>query len=54
MFNNSVNAFTDQTLNEIIYEFNLADSFDMITDDDAKKFETEHKIHQQKVQDSIV
>src|SRR5436189_1681763 len=54
VFNNSMNTFTDQTLNEIIYEFNLADFFDMITDSDAKKFETKHKIHQQKVQDSIV
>ena len=41
-----MNIFTDQTLNKIIYEFNLADFFDVITDDDAKKFETEHKIHQ--------
>ena len=54
IFNNSINAFTDQILNEIIYEFNLADSFDMITDDDAKKFEMKCKIHQQKVQDSII
>src|SRR5436190_14634627 len=53
MFNNNVNTFIDQILNEIIYEFNLADFFDVITDDDAKKFETEHKIHQQKVQNSI-
>ena len=54
MFNNSINTFTEQISNEIIYEFNLTDFFDMITDDDAKKFETEHKIHQQKAQDSIV
>ena len=54
VFNNSMNAFTDQILNEIIYEFNLTDFFDMITDSDAKKFETECKIHQQKAQDSIV
>ena len=54
MFNNSINAFTEQTLNEIIYKFNLTDSFDVIADDDAKKFETEHKIHQQEVQDSII
>ena len=45
VFNNSMNAFTDQISNEIIYGFNLADSFDVITDSDAKKFETEHKIH---------
>ena len=54
MFNNSMNTFIDQTLNKIIYEFNLADFFDMITDNDAKKFETECKIYQQKAQDSIV
>ena len=53
VFNNSINAFTGQTLNEIIYEFNLTDSFDMIIDSDAKEFEAEHKIHQQKAQDSI-
>ena len=49
-----MNTFTDQILNEIIYEFNLADSFDMITDDDAKKFEMKYKIYQQKAQDSII
>ena len=54
VFNNSMNAFTDQILNEIIYEFNLTDFFDVITDDDAKKFEMKCKIHQQKAQDSIV
>ena len=45
VFNNSINSFTDWTLNEIIYEFNLADSFNMIIDDNAKKFEMKHKIH---------
>src|SRR5438034_9420190 len=54
VFNNSINAFTEQISNEIIYRFNLADFFDMITDSDAKKFEVKHKIHQQKAQDSIV
>ena len=49
MFNNSINTFTEQTSNEIIYRFNLADFFDVIADDDAKKFETEHKIHQQEI-----
>ena len=48
VFNNNVNAFTDWTLNEIIYEFNLADFFDMISDSDARKFKVKHKIHQQK------
>ena len=54
MFNNSINAFIRWISNEIIYEFNLADSFDMIADDDARKFEVEHKIHQQKTQDTII
>ena len=53
MFNNSVNAFTDQTFNKIIYKFNLTNSFDMIINDNAKKFKMKHKIHQQKTQDSI-
>ena len=53
MFNNSINTFTEQISNEIIYKFNLADFFDMIADSNAKKFETEHKIHQQEAQDSI-
>ena len=54
VFNNSINAFTEQTSNEIIYEYNLMNFFDMITDEAAKKFETEHKIHQQEAQNSIV
>ena len=45
VFNNNINAFTEWTANEIIYRFNLADFFDMITDDDAKKFKVKHKIH---------
>ena len=45
MFNNNINTFTNQILNEIIYEFNLTDFFDVITDNDAKKFEMKHKIH---------
>ena len=49
-----MNAFTDQIFNEIIYEFNLADFFDMITNSNAKKFEMKYKIHQQKTQDLIV
>ena len=53
MFNNSINAFTEQISNEIIYEFNLTDFFDVIADDNAKKFETECKIHQQEAQDLI-
>ena len=50
VFNNSMNAFTEQISNKIIYRFNLADSFDIIADSKAKKFETEHKIHQQEAQ----
>src|SRR5947207_9952970 len=53
VFNNSINAFIRQISNEIIYEFNLADFFDVITDSNARKFEAEHKIHQQKIQDAI-
>ena len=53
VFNNSVNAFTDWIFNEIIYEFNLADFFDMISDSDAREFKTEHKIHQQEAQNLI-
>ena|SRR5438034_337444 len=53
MFNNNINAFTEQISNKIIYEFNLTDFFDVIIDDNAREFEVEHKIHQQKIQDSI-
>ena len=53
MFNNSINTFTEQISNEIIYRFNLADFFDMIADNNVKKFEVKHKIHQQEAQDSI-
>ena len=45
MFNNNINAFTEQTSNKIIYEFNLTDSFDMIVDSNAREFEAEYKIH---------
>ena len=53
VFNNSINTFTGQTSNKIIYRFNLTDFFNVITDNDAKKFEMKCKIHQQEVQDSI-
>src|SRR5436190_24139954 len=53
MFNNNINAFTEQISNEIIYKYNLTDFFDMIIDSNAKKFETKHKIHQQETQNSI-
>ena len=54
VFNNNINVFIEQISNEIIYKFNLTDFFDVIADDDAKKFETEHKIHQQEIQDLII
>ena len=54
MFNNNINAFIRQTSNEIIYEYNLMNFFDMITDRTVKEFEIEYKIHQQEVQNSIV
>ena len=53
MFNNNINAFIEQTSNEIIYKYNLMNFFDVITDKAAKEFETECKIHQQEVQNSI-
>ena len=53
MFNNSINAFTEQISNEIIYKFNLTDFFNVIADDNAREFEAECKIHQQKIQDAI-
>ena len=46
VFNNSINTFIEQISNEIIYEFNLTDFFDVIADDKTKKFETKYKIHQ--------
>src|SRR5436190_1141887 len=53
VFNNSINTFTDQIFNEIIYEFNLTDFFSMISDSDVRKFKVKYKIHQQEAQDSI-
>src|SRR5436190_13309099 len=50
VFNNSFNVFTDYFFNEIIYNFKLADSFDIVTADVAEDFETQQKIYQQKVQ----
>src|SRR6266480_6290886 len=47
MFNNNINVFIRQISNEIIYEFNLMNFFDMIIDEVTKGFETEYKIHQQ-------
>ena len=45
MFNNSINAFTDQIFNEIIYEFNLVNFFNVINNNDAREFKAECKIH---------
>ena len=39
VFNNNFNVFTDCFLNEIIYNFKLADSFDIMTADAAENFE---------------
>ena len=47
IFNNNINIFTEQTSNKIIYKFNFANFFDMIINNNAKKFEMKHKIHQQ-------
>ena len=41
VFNNSLNIFTDHFLNEIIYNFKLADSFDIVTAGTAEDFETQ-------------
>ena len=40
VFNNSFNVFTDCFFNEIIYNFKLANSFDIMTVDTAEDFET--------------
>ena len=39
VFNNSFNVSTDCFLNEIIYDFKLANSFDIVTADVIKDFE---------------
>ena len=53
VFNNNFNVFINHFLNEIIYNFKLADLFNIVTADAAKDFEIQQKIHQQKAQDSI-
>ena len=53
VFNNNFNVFTNCFLNEIIYDFKLANLFDIMTADAAEDFEIQQKIHQQKIQDSI-
>ena len=41
VFNNSFNIFTDCFLNEIIYDFKLADLFDIMTADAIENFDTQ-------------
>ena len=41
VFNNSFNISTDHFLNEIIYSFKLADSFDIVTTDAAEDFKAQ-------------
>ena len=53
VFNNSINTSTDWFSNKIIYEFNLTNFFNIVFEEDIKKFKAEHKIHQQKAQNSI-
>ena len=53
VFNNSFNTSTDCLFNEIIYRFKLANFFDIVMTDEAKDFEAQQKMHQQKAQDSI-
>ena len=53
VFNNNINAFIRQISNKIIYKYNLMNFFDVITDRTVKEFETEYKIYQQEVQNSI-
>ena len=40
VFNNNFNIFTNCFLNEIIYNFKLANLFDIVTIDTAEDFET--------------
>src|SRR5438046_1814507 len=53
IFNNSINASISQFSNEIIYDFNLTDSFNIVAEEDTKNFEAECKIHQQETQNLI-
>ena len=41
VFNNNLNVFINCFFNEIIYDFKLADSFDIMTADTAENFETQ-------------
>jgi len=41
VFNNSINASTGQSPNEIIYSFNLKNSFSIVTEGEGKEFEAE-------------
>ena len=46
VFNNNFNIFTNHFFNEIIYNFKLANSFDIMTADITEDFEIQQKIHQ--------
>ena len=41
VFNNNFNIFTNHSFNEIIYNFKLANLFDIVTADTAEDFETQ-------------
>ena len=53
VFNNNFNIFINCFLNEIIYNFKLANSFNIMIADAVEDFEIQQKIHQQKVQNLI-
>src|SRR5450755_636517 len=52
-FNSSRNATTGRSPDEMIYGFNLNDSFGIVTDSPVQNLETERKMFQQEIQDSI-
>ena len=53
VFNNNFNIFINYFFNEIIYDFKLADLFDIMITDIVEDFEIQQKIHQQKAQNLI-
>ena len=53
VFNNNINISISHFFNQIIYDFNLTNSFDIITEDKVKNFKEKCKIHQQKTQNTI-
>jgi hypothetical protein len=52
-FNSNKNAITGRSPDEMIYGFNLNDSFGVVTDSPAQDLEVERKMFQQEAQDSI-